>query len=123
MKIKGTKEVEYLYTKSRNNQIIRVYQVDNQMLARLSVDYNLNESHLLSLPILVSYYGKEESIVDILEERDSLKKKYEDMKEKLNISKEDLKKEMGKRICFEDLYNLMIENETRDSKKWWQFWK
>ena len=105
MKIQGKRDIEYWITKSYNNQVIRVYQIDPN-----DID-PFNDKNPFVIPIYVEWMGIAESITDILEERKKLK--------------EEVTKLTADNTTYITRWINHIENRVqeleRKKKKWYQF--
>jgi len=105
-KIVNEQAIEFWVTRSRTGQLIRVYQY-----CPTFVDKQEFERDPLTIPILVDYFNGGESLVDILEERERLRKKVE------HLEQNNEYEFMGRLGKLENFLNTNI------NKKWWQFWK
>ena len=104
MKIQGKQDIEYWITKNKYGVIIRVYQVDQP-------DINISNKNPFTTPILIDYMGKGESLAEIIEERDSLKRKVEERGMYLSS------------YWLDKVENIEKILKIKANKKWWQFWK
>lgn len=103
MKIKGKQDIEYLMTKDRYGQIVRVYQVDNYGHAL--------DQEPLNVPIIVGSHIGEQTVTDLLEERDTLKREVKKLQGVIDDREE---------ISWRDLHSRI---QKLEEKKKWKFWK
>ena len=111
MKIQGKQNIEYMVTKTQMGQIVRVFQIDPIFRGELN-----DKDDPLTIPILVSYLGSEESLVYVLLEREELKKKIKDLEQKLDNKTSTLNSYWIEAI-------EQIQRKLRINKHWWEFWK
>lgn len=97
-----------LFARGKDGKLITVYQYDAPDWTN-GISYDQEREFLR--PIIVDGYGFNESLVDILEEREQLKKELKELRELEHSTTQNQIKILQRQI-------LEIQN-----KKWYQFWK